>query len=172
MAKFAIQSPWVTYYNMVTKLFELDDKVIIGDIGKWSDKADYEFDITVVDHEKYIAMTQLMPSVIQFGNVTLKINVRDGASDRDYVVEAFKELFKGNRSVRDIKEVADMTGTTHSFVRFEPEVIQFPNDDMTDYNGNWSGLMQDIAREIFDVNSLEISFCTADIRENTETEKE
>lgn len=171
MSKFGVQSPWVTYHNMVRALFELDSEVTVGDIRGQSDKADYEFDITVTDNrEKYIAMTQLMPSTVQFGNVLMKVNVLDGTSRNDYVVDAFGVLFDGNRSVRDIRNATDQTGINHCFVRFEPNVVQFFNDNLMDYGGNWSGLMQDIAREIFEVNPLEISFCTADIRENTEKE--
>ena len=61
--------------------------------------------------------------------------------------------------------VEDFTGTRHGFVRFRPEVVQFFHDDISDYNGNWSGLAQDIAGEIFDQELLGIHFCTADKRE-------
>ena len=34
-------------------------------------------------------------------------------------------------------------------VCFKPQVVQFFDDDISDFNGNWSGLAQDIAREVF-----------------------
>lgn len=66
--------------------------------------------------------------------------------------------------MKDIRTVEDSAGITHGFVRFQPEVIQFFQNDISDYNGNWSGLAQDIAKEVF-VNQ-NVHFCTADLREN------
>jgi hypothetical protein len=65
--------------------------------------------------------------------------------------------------VKDIKDVVDFTGTRHGFVRFQPEVIQFFHDDISDYNGNWSGLAQDIAREVFEGEYRGVHFCTAEV---------
>ena len=45
------------------------------------------------------------------------------------------------------------------------ELIQFPDDDTSDFNGNWNGLAEDIAREVFEEGYRGISFCTADKRE-------
>ena len=166
MNKFGIQSPWVTYWNKVKALFELDDQVDVSDILPGAESG-YEFTIMVLNnHEKWVALTQIMPAHMQFGNVTLKINISENMADNHYTVEAFKKAFEGNRRVRDIKEVVDMAGCAHNFVRFEPEVIQFYNDDLRDYNGNWTGLLQDIAREVFEDAAMDINFCTADLREN------
>ena len=46
-------------------------------------------------------------------------------------------------------------------MQFEPTVIQFPNDDLTDPEGLWSGLAEDIAAEIFDIGDEAVNFCTA-----------
>ena len=46
-------------------------------------------------------------------------------------------------------------------VRFKPRVVQFFDDDISDFNGNWSGLAQDIAREVFGAEMRGVHFCTA-----------
>ena len=46
-------------------------------------------------------------------------------------------------------------------VRFKPRVVQFFDDDISDFNGNWSGLAQDIAREVFGDGLRSVHFCTA-----------
>lgn len=168
MNKFGIQSPWVTYWNKIKALFELDDQVDVTDIFPGTeDEFNYEFTIMVLNnHEKWIALTQILPAHMEFGNIKMKINISENVADDHYTVEAFKKAFEGNRRVRDIKEVVDQAGYSHNFVRFEPEVIQFYNDNLKDYNGNWSGLMQDIASEIFEDAGLIVNFCTADLREN------
>ena len=67
--------------------------------------------------------------------------------------------------MKDVRLAGDRTGTKHGFVRFQPEVIQFFDDDIYDYNGNWSGLAQDIAREVFCDEVRGIHFCTAAVDE-------
>ena len=64
----------------------------------------------------------------------------------------------------------DVTGTHNGYVVFEPEIIQFYDDNLSDYHRNWSGLAQNIARELFDDAAHGVYFCTADIRENAEKE--
>ena len=49
------------------------------------------------------------------------------------------------------------------FVCFKPQVVQF--FDISDFNGNWSGLAQDIAREIFGDEMRGVHFCTAAVGE-------
>ena len=63
--------------------------------------------------------------------------------------------------MEDIKDVVDLTGTRHGFVCFKPQVVQFFDDDISDFNGNWSGLAQDIAREVFGDEMRGVHFCTA-----------
>ena len=63
------------------------------------------------------------------------------------------------------REAVDQTGTPHGFVRFRPQVVQFFDDNIADFNGNWTGLAQDIATEVFASECRGIHFCTADVRE-------
>ena len=57
----------------------------------------------------------------------------------------------------------DMAGSQHVFVVFHPEVKQFFDDNMFDYNGFWSGLNQDIAKEVFEeAANAGVHFCTGE----------
>ena len=56
--------------------------------------------------------------------------------------------------------MTDFAGTHLGFVLFKPEVIQFLDDDTSDYYGNWNGLAEDIAREIFVEGYRGVNFCT------------
>ena len=44
--------------------------------------------------------------------------------------------------------------------------MQFFDDDISDFNGNWSGLAQDIAREIFGSEMCGVHFCTAPVEDD------
>ena len=176
MKKLNLQSPWVTYYNKIRALFDGDEEVSITDISPAEENTagldvDYEFAIVVFSNkDKFIAMTQLLPRVVEFGNVKLGIEIcmsgeGDGHSER---IKQYQALFSGNHHVKDIKDVVDQAGVHHGFVRFNPDVIQFYNDDISDYSGNWTGLLHNIAKEIFTEEYRGVNFCIADVEENAE----
>ena len=170
MLKFTLEAPWYTFRKKVNALFEQDPDITVGEIIESEDgKVNFLFDIEVRNHEKFLALDRVFPKVKAFGNVTLGIVLYDeenanGADDR---VELYRTIFDGNPIVKDVREAMDHTGTRHGFVRFQPEVVQFFDDDISDFNGNWSGLAQDIAREVFEDEMAGIHFCTAAKNEDT-----
>lgn len=163
-----IISPWYEFRKKVNALFERDPDIIVGEICENRDgQTNYNMDIEVRNHAKFLALDQVLPKVKTFGNVTLGITLYDEQNNLkgDNGIDAFKTIFDGNPIVKDIRIAQDLTGTMHGFVRFRPEVIQFFADNLSDYNGNWSGLAQDIARELFD-DVAGIHFCTAGVNES------
>ena len=168
MMNLKLEAPWYTYQKKVKALFERDPEIKVRDIVLPEDgRADYLFDIEVRNHEKFLALDRVFPKCVQFGNVTLAINLYDeeNSAGADDVLALYETIFKGNPIVKDVRMVVDQTGTKHGFVRFQPEVIQFFDDDLYDYEGNWSGLAQDIAREVFVDETRGIHFCTATVKE-------
>ena len=164
MVKVALEAPWYTYQKKVKALFERDKDIIVGDIYQ-PDGEDgaYALDIEVRNHEKFVALDRVLPDVIEFGNVRLNIVLFDEEnSDINPDVVLYETIFKDNPIVKKIIDVVDPAGVHHGYVCVEPEVIQFFDDDLTDYKGNWSGLAQDIAREVFDNDFRGVFFCTAD----------
>lgn len=169
MKNLKLEAPWYTWQKKVKALFERDPEIIVGEIVEPGDgKANYLFDIEVRNHEKFLALDRVFPKCVQFGNVTLAVNLYDeensaGTAD---VAALYETIFRGNPIVKDVRLSMDHTGSQHGFVRFQPEVIQFFDDDLYDYNGNWSGLAQDIAREVFRDETRGIHFCTAPVGES------
>ena len=162
---FHISSPWVTFANKMKALFENDDDIIVNDIE--DNSGTLVLMIEVKKHSKFKALYQLLPETVKFGNITLFIEVYDKADnvEHDYF-SLFNTLFAGNGSVTNVLGAKDHTGAEHVFVMFKPEVKQFFNDDMFDLNSLWSGLNQDIAKEVFEeAASAGVHFCT-DVREN------
>lgn len=166
MKKLALSTPWATYRNKLNALFELDNCITVGDVVETGNG--HELTIVVTDKDKYIALDRVMAKKIEFGNVVLTINLKLGDSSiADDYSELYKTLFSDNRIVKDIIIGKDFAGQDHCYVRFQPKVIQFFNDDISDYDGNWSGIAQDIAKEVFTDTPVGIHFCTANIHENS-----
>ena len=168
-----MEAPWYTYHKMVKALFERDADIKVGEVYEPDNgSVNYAFDIEVLKHDKFIALDRVMNGVKTFGNVTLGIILYDeeNASNAD-PLSLYKTLFEGNPIVEDIISHTDLTGTDWNYVCFKPEVIQFYDDDLTDCNGNWSGLAEDIAREIFADNYHSVNFCTAAVKAATGVEQ-
>lgn len=167
--KLNLQSPWVTYNNKVKALFANDDDISVSDVRE-DDDGNLVMTIGSSDYHKYIALDRVIAKKVEFGNVTLRVKVvqLNHIETIDDIVELYKTIFEGNKIVRDIRVLPDFTGTEHCFIRFNPEVVQFFNDDISDYDGNWSGLAQDIAKEVFQDCAAGVHFCTVNIHENVE----
>lgn len=167
-----IEAPWYTFNKKVKALFEKDPAIEVSDIYAYpKEEGVYGFNISATDEEKYRALKVLIPEQVKFGNIMLKISIFDESLERETIGDLFATLFEGNAIFRDVQEVEDFTGAAHTFVRFNPEVIQFFDDDISDYSGIWSGLAQDIAKEVFyDVEAEEgVHFCTAALNPCKET---
>ena len=169
MLNLKLEAPWYTYQKKVKALFENDPDINVGDIYEPENcENDYAFDIEVKNHDKFMALSAVMHGVKEFGNIRLGVVLYDEEnSDVHPGYNLFSTIFKGNRIVKDLQVVPDQTGTEHVYVRFQPEVVQFFDDDLSDFSGNWNGLAEDIARDVFD-EDWSTNFCTADLKENTE----
>lgn len=171
MATLKIESPWYAHQKKIKAMFAGDPDIEVSDIYDHPEgrSVQYAFDILVRKHEKFKALEKVMPEVVEFGNVKLGIFLMDMENlfSEDHPVSVYAAIFDGNPLIEDIKEVTDNTGTLHAFVRFKPEVIQFFHDDISDYNGNWSGLAQDIAKEVFMGHPF-IHFCTASVKDDND----
>lgn len=169
MSKLKLEAPWYTWNKKVKALFEADPDIAVSDVYE-SDNSrfDFIFDIEVYDHEKFVALDRVMPTSKEFGSVNLGIYLFDveNANGVESIVDVYRTIFDGNPIVKDIKTCIDRTGTKRAYVRFVPKVVQFSDDNIADYNGNWSGLAQDIAKEVFQDGFGLIHFCTADNKEN------
>ena len=158
-----IAPPWVTYRNMMAALFERDPDVEVSNVYK--DNDNYAVDVEIMKHRKYNALAKLLPEKVEFGNVVLKLFIYDEENSVEPDQAAlYRDAFENNPIFDYVEDMTDVTGTHHYFVMFEPQVIQFYNDNLQDPNGNWSGLAQDLAKEIFRNVQLGTTFSTAPVK--------
>lgn len=161
--KLELQSPWQTYYNKVRSLLGNDTDLTIGALEKGENR-EYFFRVDSTNTEKIEALSKVFKTVIPMGNITLKIYF--GVIDSDAIdsnikpsAEDFKIAFTDNPLVEDYHEF-DAFGGHYVYIEFKKKVIQFYNDDITDFYGNFNGLAEDIAREVTN-NVAGIFYCTS-----------
>ena len=163
MLHLTLEAPWETFGKMVRSLFEKDAEITVNELVEGDhEECDYVLNIDVENHAKFVALDRVVPQYKVYGNVVLKIMLYDLENNSVYPgIELYETIFKGNPILEDVKALVDPAGVAHGYVRFKPEVVQFFDDNLADYSGNWSGLAEDIAREVFENDSTGMYFCTA-----------
>lgn len=160
MARLKLQSPWIQFYDEIEVFFKEDPEVLVI-----YDEDEYEIRLYVDDPQKAEALTNVLPSEKQYGNITLKVTVipsNDTAvGDIPIIKSDILQALSGNPIVEDFKVVTGIFANDIVYVVFRKEVVQYFNDNLGDANGNCSTLYQDIAKRIF--NEIPgVYFCTSE----------
>lgn len=153
-----LQPPWNTYVSKIKAMFENDPEIRIEYNESNSNPT---VTMYVENSTKADALQQLLGIEKKFGNISLAITIVPANKEFSNQIEILKAALNGNPIVTQI-ETYDVFGSEMTFCEFRKEVIQFPNDDCSDLNGNFNGLAEDLAREIF-VGAInpQINYCTA-----------
>ena len=97
----------------------------------------------------------------KFGNVDILINVVPANKIDKCSINTIKAAFEGNPIVSKYYEVPDVMTNRMYYMMFEPEVVQYYDDNLADPRGFVSTLYQDIAADIIEEHDG-VYFCTDD----------
>lgn len=154
-----LSPPWYAYHRKVQALFGRDPEVHIKDLADLGN-GEFSYMILVYNKKKAEAIKAILPQSVKMGNVTISVAILGPGEDdiescQKTVTEMFQDAFSGNPVFE--KAVERTVGAIKmSYCIFAKEVIQFWNDDLSDFYGNYNGLASDIAREI--LNPLDILY--------------
>ena len=152
MANMKLSPPWAIFYREIQALFGEDPEIHIV----------YDEDATVVkiyveNPEKAEVLSQLLPTKKMFGRVGLDIQVipADGKAYSTEVPETvdasmFEKAFSGNPAFAYAKTYSGIFPFHATYVVFQPDVVQFFDDDISDIHGIKSTLYEDLARDVFE----------------------
>lgn len=156
MAKLKLSPPWDIFYKEVDAFFKED-----GDVKVIFDEDEFTIKLYVDDATKAAALTELLPTEKDFGNVVLKISVIPAnEGGRPALGMPPYTAFYGNPIVDEIKIIRDLFGYDLVYVMFVKEVVQYFTDNISDYNGFCSTLYENIARNIFE-GKEGVFYCTS-----------
>ena len=158
MAKLKLAAPWTTYYRQVQAMFKHDKEVRVV-----YDENEVVIKLFVENAIKAEALFRLLPEVMTFGNVSLKITVipanNDEIPDFKCDVDLIQAALDGNGAVAQFYPIEYVFSNKMLYVAFKKEVVQFFNDDLSDIRGMCSTLYANIANELFGrLNG--VFFCT------------
>lgn len=154
MAMIRLAPPWVTYANEMAQLFLNDPEVHVV-----YDNDECEIKIYVDNAAKAGALTELLPTEKNYGNITLAITVVPANGISVPVGNIYQTAFKGNGAFSFVKTVRGIFANDLTYVVFKNRVVQYFNDDFGDIYGQCSTLYQDIAKRIFG-ETEGVFFCT------------
>ena len=157
-----LSPPWVTYYKELCALFHMDPDITVEDMLE-----DWVIGITVYNHKKAEALRKLLPEEKTFGKVSIHVDIYDkeNAKETNDVTELLQAIFDGNLSFNKVHIIRDQAGCDHKYLIMNPDIVQFFNDDLSDYCGNKTMLMEDVAFDILGEKCYEVHFCTANFNE-------
>lgn len=152
--KTGLSSPWVTYSRKLMALFGEDKDLTVN-----FDQDTYTITIESENTFKIMALEKILKPQMVFGNITVTVRCLVKNAETESVAALFKTAFAGNPRVSQIQEVATPLSTSETYVLFKKEVIQFYNDDTSDFYGNFNGLSEDLMRDVAN-GSIRVNFGT------------
>ena len=166
-AKAKLSPPWYKTWNMLKVLFKDDAEVEISDIVKPADSSQYLIYLDCTTPEKAFALANILKTTYHFGKVTLflKFRVPNGKKLTDKpnsLYDTALEAFASTPAITDIKKCQDMFGDTFVVIEFVKEIVQFYNDELLDFYGNYNGTYLDVAKELFKVDNSLFTTITED----------
>ena len=155
MNKLEISSPWVTYVRQIKLLFGQDPAIKIT-----FDENNLNLKLYVSGEKKAIAIEELLPDKIVFGNVVLTISVIPiDVRMLKQVSKVFEAAFEGNPIFKEVVNVNGISSNDSTYVIFKNKVAQYWNDNLCDPNGLCSTLYQDVAKEVL-TKLNDVYYCT------------
>lgn len=148
-----LSPPWITFMHEIVALFNQDP-----DIDIKCDEEEPRIKLYVKGAGKAEALTKLLPTDKEFGNVILKIEVIP-ANEEDKPADLIRRAFEGNPVLEQVVSVPGPYGA-FNYAMFKKEVVQFYNDQMDDVCGNKNTLYQEIAKDVFNQQDG-VYFCTS-----------
>lgn len=149
-----LSPPWNTIYRKITAFFKGDDEITVKPLETTG--RNWIITIETPNSDKAFALENIMRTEYSFGNVSVKVKfavtnetAKKATILSDDLYETYLTALSSTPAVTDIKKVKNFVQDEFVIVELKKEVVQFYNDDISDYYGNWNGLYTDIAKEIF-----------------------
>lgn len=155
-----LSAPWEIYCRKVQALFSKDPEIAVSGIAQRSGTR--VMTIQTCNMDKYNALMQVFPTVKFFGDAALQIDIRLPNEDEFKLdlQNLMEDLFDGNEAVDKVCVSLDPFGNEQTYVMFKPEVMQFFNDNIRDYNGICTTVAENLARDVLEKDAEQVNFCT------------
>ena len=151
--KVKLSSPWENLYHEITAMFGRDE-----DIKNVINDDENEIRLYVTGQDKADALTALLPSEYQFGNIVVNVEIIP-SNEKLTKSQLYRKAFDGNPVFSFAQSVEGIMTNPIHYVVFAREVVTYFNDNLHDIYGNINTLYENIAKDLFG-ESDGVCFCT------------
>ena len=164
-SKLRLSPPWYSYQRKVFALFGSDPQVKMRDLCQ-VDEANYRIDMLVCNGLKAQAIRALLPRTVQISGVTVTTRVlfpmehcEVRPSSQECDAQLLEDAFTGNPIFDRVgAHSSPFGGPQIGYCIFKKQVIQFWDDDLSNYYGLHTTLAENIARDV--LKPTTVQFCT------------
>lgn len=155
---------WYLLRNKIAYTIGMDSEVNVSELTECEQKGTYEVAILTDDEKKGCALNTLIKSKQSYGDITVNIKVKDkqgniynscDISCKEKIVECIDNAFKDNE-LYSKTIVPEIENHNAIYPIFKPLIVQFFNDDLSDYYNNYNSYPAEIFKEILNVNIIGI----------------
>lgn len=150
-----LSPPWFTVANQIKYTIGLTPGITVGELN--TAQQPYRLPITVQDPAQAQALAAILKPQYSLGNIAIQVQINPGAqevkpavaNDPAQVVQFIQTALKGNPLLVDVlvKQVGPMAPTA-VWPIFTKSVVQFFNDDISDYYSNFNGVTAQVFRTV------------------------
>ena len=159
-----LSPPWYSYQRQVFALFGADPQVKMRDLIQ-VDEANYVLGMLVCSNVKARAIRALLPRTVEISNVTVTTRVffpieqcEVEPSTQVCDAQLLEDAFTGNPIFHRIDAHSLEGGPQIGYCIFKKQVLQFWDDDLSNYYGVHTTLAEAIARDV--LKETTVQFCT------------
>ncbi|WP_168122337.1 hypothetical protein [Paenibacillus sp. HB172176] len=170
--------PEVTYYNEIKYSIGADPNVAVGELEERAG-GNYRVTLTVQGGCRARALATLLVRDKELGNIHVYVRVKNadgetvkpvrGRLSAEEIKRLYKKAFSTN-PLFDFVKNRTIFGSTYVYPVYKAQIIQFPNDDLSDYYGNYNNVAAFVFREVLRnaINNTDIQFSTALLSDDEE----
>lgn len=172
--KIALSPPWYTFANEVLNTVGKDPNVQVDSLRQVS-SSKYSLMIRVKGLQRARALATIIRNTATFGNITVTVIVKttSGTIAKPYptstltalqIAQLYRIAFRTNILFSFVTIRAFVPGSARAvFPVFAKRVVQFYNDDLSDFYGNYNNVAAFSFRDVLkkSINNVTINFSTA-----------
>lgn len=143
-----MMSPWDEYTQAARALFEDDPDVVVDDAVE-TESGDYKVVVRVHGDDKAESISELLPTELTYGNVTLYIEVIPDNERELTVADHLRRAFAGNPLFVDVVEPAtSLTTFGATYALFMPDCVQYYSDNLGSPYGATTCTVEEVVRKV------------------------
>ena len=150
-----LSPPWYTYFNLIKHSIGRDRCVEVLDMEEMP-SGDFSVSIDVKDRNKALALSAIIVPAKSFGRIDVYTSIlhcgravtpSEQPQNLRTLIRTVEEALNTNHYFECVKS-GRLFGSNIIFPIFKKSVIQFFNDDLSDFYNNFNGVAADVFAEV------------------------